>query len=43
MKTGIKTESKFVVKPKDKVVICIMKVDMGIITPEWWFTLNPKW
>ena len=45
MKTRVITESKFTVKPENKVVVCKMKVDMqlyyfdiigGYIDPKWW-------
>lgn len=44
MKTGIKTEPKFIVKPEDKVVVCKMKVDMQLNKPEYWdYTLQINW
>ena len=50
MKTKVKTESKFIVKPENKVVVCNMKVDMQLINSEcwnhidcdWWATKAPK-
>lgn len=50
MKTKVKTESKFIVKPENKVVVCNMKVDMQLMNSEcwnhidcdWWATKAPK-
>ena len=50
MKTRVRTTSKFIVKPENKVVVCNMSVDMQIyksggyrcIDPNWWTTKFPK-
>lgn len=50
MRTRVKTTSKFIVKPENKVVVCNMSVDMQIyksggyrcIDPNWWTTKFPK-
>nr|DAG83989.1 MAG TPA: hypothetical protein [Caudoviricetes sp.] len=44
MKTRIKTEPKFIVKPEDKVVVCKMKVDMQLNKSECWdYIYNITW
>lgn len=44
MKTGIKTEPKFIVKPEDKVVVCKMKVDMQLDKSECWnYMYSTSW
>ena len=43
MKTKLRTESKFIVKPENKVVVCIMKVDMQLTNSECWYSIDPKW
>lgn len=43
MKTRIKTEPKFIVKPEDKVVVCKMKVDMQLIDSECWPYIGAAW
>ncbi len=43
MKTKIKTEPKFIVKPEDKVVVCKMKVDMQLIDSECWPYIGAAW
>ncbi len=50
MRTSVKTESKFIVKPENKVVVCNISVDMQIyksggyryVDPNWWATKAPK-
>lgn len=50
MRTRVKTTSKFIVKPENKVVVCNMSVDMQIyksggyrcIDPNWWTTKFSK-
>lgn len=50
MRTRVKTTSKFIVKPENKVVVCNMSVDMQIYKsggyrckdPNWWTTKFPK-
>lgn len=50
MKTKLKTNSKFIVKPENKVVVCNMKVSMQLfdnsimwnyIDSDWWATKAP--
>lgn len=36
MRTRVKTESKFIVKPENKVVVCNMSVDMQLNKSECW-------
>ena len=43
MKTRLRTNSEFIVKPENKVVVCIMKVDMQLIDSGCWCLINPKW
>lgn len=43
MRTRVKTESKFIVKPENKVVVCTMSVDMQLHKSECWRYINPKW
>ena len=43
MKTRLRTKSEFIVKPENKVVVCIMKVDMRLIDSECWCFINHKW
>ena len=43
MKTRLRTKSEFIVKPENKVVVCIMKVDMQLIDSGCWCLINPKW
>ena len=50
MRTRVKTTSKFIVKPENKVVVCNMSVDMQLhkskswrgIDTDWWATKAPK-
>lgn len=43
MKTKVKTESKFIVKPENKVVVCNMKVNMQLFNFDIWNSINPRW
>ena len=43
MKTRLRTNSEFIVKPENKVVVCIMKVDMQLINSECWYFVNSAW
>lgn len=36
MKTKLRTESKFIVKPEEKVVVCAMNVDMQLLKFDSW-------
>lgn len=36
MKTKLRTESKFIVKPEEKVVVCVMKADMQLLKFDSW-------
>ena len=49
MKTKLRTNSEFIVKPENKVVVCNMRASMqlfdsilwGYTDPEWWATKAP--
>ena len=43
MKTGIKTTSKFIVKPENKIVVCIMNVGLQLHKSECNKQLEPIW
>ena len=43
MKTRVRTTSKFIVKPENKVVVCNMKVDMQLHESECWRYINADW
>lgn len=43
MKTRVRTTSKFIVKPENKVVVCNMKVDMQLLDSELWGLSDPAW
>lgn len=43
MKTRVRTTSKFIVKPENKVVVCNMKVDMQLFNSECWRQIDPAW
>ena len=43
MRTRVKTESKFIVKPENKVVVCNMSVDMQLMNSECWNYIDSKW
>ena len=43
MKTRLRTNSEFIVKPENKVVVCIMSVDMQLINSECWYFVNSAW
>ena len=36
MKTKLKTESKFIVKPEEKVVVCVMNADIQLLKFDSW-------
>lgn len=40
MKTGVRTEAKFIVKPENKVVVCKLDVDMHLADYQCWFMLR---
>ena len=43
MKTRVRTTSKFIVKPENKVVVCNMSVDMQLFDSECWVQMDPAW
>lgn len=43
MRTRVKTTSKFIVKPENKVVVCNMSVDMQLMDSECWNHMDPAW
>lgn len=43
MKTRVRTTSKFIVKPENKVVVCNMSVDMQLIDSEYWRHIDLAW
>lgn len=43
MKTRVRTTSKFIVNPENKVVVCNMKVSMQLPYSECWGQINPAW
>ena len=43
MKTKLRTDSKFIVKPENKVVVCNMRVDMQLIDSNLWAYMDTKW
>ena len=43
MKTRVRTTSKFIVKPENKVVVCNMKVNMQLLDFELWGLSDPAW
>ena len=43
MRTRVKTESKFIVKPENKVVVCNMSVDMQLLNSECWGQIDSDW
>ena len=43
MKTGIKTTPKFIVKPENKIVVCIMNVEMQLYKSECVRQIEPTW
>lgn len=40
MRARVKTEAKFIVKPENKVVICLMKVDMQMPQSKLWLDMD---
>lgn len=42
-RTKIKTESEFIVKPEDRLVVCKMRVDMQIFDFEFWRFIDSDW
>lgn len=42
MKTKLRTESKFIVKPEEKVVVCTMNVNMRLIKFDSWNMTDPS-
>lgn len=43
MKTKLKTNSEFIVKPESKVVICKMKVSMQLFDSDLWDYIDYDW
>ena len=43
MKTKLRTDSKFIVKPENKVVVCNMRVDMQFVDSNLWAYMDTKW
>ena len=43
MKTRVRTTSKFIVKPENKVVVCNMSVDMQLFDSKLWNHIDPAW
>ena len=43
MKTKLRTDSKFIVKPENKVVVCNMRVDMQLVDSNLWAYMDTKW
>lgn len=43
MKTRVRTTSKFIIKPENKVVVCNMKVTMQLLDSECWGQIDPAW
>lgn len=43
MRTKVITESKFIVKPENRIVVCNMKVDMQLVNSECWGRIYSNW
>lgn len=43
MKTKLRTNSEFIVKPENKVVVCKMIASMQLLSSNLWCYINPKW
>lgn len=43
MKTNVRTNSRFIVKPEDRVVICKMAVNMKLLDLECWHRIATVW
>ena len=43
MKTKLRTDSEFIVKPENKVVVCNMRVDMQLVASNLWAYMDTKW
>ena len=42
MKTKLRTNSEFIVKPESKMVVCVMNVDMRLIKFDSWDITEPR-
>ena len=43
MKTKLRTNSEFIVKPENKVVVCNMRVSMQLFDSSLWSYTDPDW
>ena len=43
MKTKLRTNSEFIVKPENKVVVCNMRVSMQLFDSNLWSHTDPDW
>ena len=43
MKTKLRTNSEFIVKPENKVVVCNMRVSMQLFDSDLWSYTDPDW
>lgn len=43
MKTKLRTDSEFIVKPENKVVVCNMRVDIQLVDSNLWAYMDTKW
>ena len=43
MKTKLRTDSEFIVKPENKVVVCNMRVSMQLFDSSLWGYTDPYW